>query len=142
MTTRLNFAQPEIAQDISNKLSAFHDDFTKLSRDQNRIFHEMEKFYNQLPDSLRGTFGVLLRKQQLLNSQTSAVSGQLRVIDEKFEKHMPKRPVDNVGPDVGNHLEEEAAKARREEANRRFQQWAEKYKEEHKDEHKKKEPVF
>ena len=76
----------------------------------------------------------------------SAVSGQLREIDQKFEKHMPKRPVSNVGPDVGNDFEEEASKARREEANRRFQQWAEKYKEEHKDEHKdehkKKEPVF
>ena len=88
----LNFAQPEIAQDLSNQLDTTRNDFTKLARNQSQLTDQMRRFAQRLPDELRSDFASLIIKQNKIDKDMRTVSAQLRDINQNFEKHMPKRP--------------------------------------------------
>ena len=127
----LNFAQPEIAKEISNQLDTTSTTFAQLARNQSQLADQMRRFAQRLPDELRSDFASLIIKQNKIDKDMRTVSAQLRDINQNFEKHMPKRP-------PPQKLPKESFQPFNEEAYRRTNQnlmtWANRQQEEKKNE--------
>ena len=76
----LNFAQPEIAKEISNQLDTTSTTFAQLARNQSQLADQMRRFAQRLPDELRSDFASLIIKQNKIDKDMRTVSAQLRDI--------------------------------------------------------------
>ena len=131
----LNFAQPEIAEQISNELTETHDLIYQLARDQEQIVKQMRDFRERIPAELRSDFTRIILNQERTHRDMRNLNVSLRDIDEKFARHMPKRPKKNTAPkvtyDPDAHFDMEAYR----QSNEKMMAWANRQQEE-------KQPVF